>query len=65
MSLKSFHLLFIGLSIALSVFFSAWAAGQYRVEHGAGYLVTAAMSMAASVALGVYGAAFRRKTRGM
>jgi hypothetical protein len=65
MSLKAFHLLFIGLSIALSVFFAAWATGQYRVEHGTGYLVTAVMSLTASGALAAYGAAFRRKTRGM
>jgi len=65
MSLKAFHLLFIGLSILLAVFFAAWATGQYRVEHGAGYLVTAVMSLAAGGALVTYGAAFRRKTRGM
>ena len=65
MSLKAFHLLFIGLSILLTVFFAVWASGQYRVEHGTGYLVTAVMSLGASGALVTYGAAFRRKTRGM
>ena len=65
MSLKAFHLFFIALSIALTVFFAAWATGEYRVEHGAGYLVTAAGSLLATGALAVYGAAFRRKTRNM
>ena len=65
MSLKAFHLLFIGLSIVLTVFFAAWAAGEYRIEHGTGYLVTAVGSLGASGALAVYGAAFRRKTRGL
>ena len=65
MSLKAFHLLFIGLSVLLTVFFAAWATGQYRVEQGTGYLVTAVMSLVASGALVTYGAAFRRKTRGM
>jgi hypothetical protein len=65
MSLKAFHLLFIGLSIALTVFFAAWATGQYRVERGTGYLVTAVMSLTAGGALAAYAAAFLRKTRGM
>ena len=65
MSLKAFHLLFIALSIALTVFFAAWAAREYRVEHGTGYLVTSVMSLAASGALVAYGAAFRRKTRSL
>ena len=65
MSLKAFHLLFIGLSIVLAVFFAVWATGQYRADHGMGYLATAVVSLAASGALVAYGAAFRRKTRGM
>ena len=32
MSLRAFHLLFIGLSIVLAAFLAAWAAGQYRIE---------------------------------
>jgi len=65
MSLKAFHLVFVGLSIVLSVFFAAWAAGEYRVGHQTGYLVTAVASLTASGALAMYVAAFRRKTRGM
>ncbi|OFV92401.1 MAG: hypothetical protein A3H95_04885 [Acidobacteria bacterium RIFCSPLOWO2_02_FULL_64_15] len=65
MSLRAFHLLFIGLSVALLLFFAAWATGRYQVERAIGYLVTAVVSLAASGALAAYGAAFRRKTRGM
>jgi hypothetical protein len=65
MSLRAFHLLFIGLSVILTAFFAAWAAGQYRVEHQPGYVVAAAVSLAAGAGLAVYGAAFQRKTRQM
>lgn len=65
MSLRAFHLLFIALSVVLTVFLAVWAMGQYRVGRGAGYLVTAVLALAASGALTAYAAAFRRKTRGM
>lgn len=65
MSLKTIHLVFIALSVILTAFFAAWAAGQYRVEHQTGYLVAAAGSLAAGAGLVVYGAAFQRKTRQM
>ncbi len=65
MSLRAFHLLFIALSVILTAFFAAWAAGQYRVEQRPGYVVAAAVSLAAGAVLAVYGAAFQRKTRQM
>jgi hypothetical protein len=65
MSLRVFHLLFIALSVILTAFFAAWAAGQYRVEHQAGYVVAAALALAAGAGLALYGAAFQRKTRRM
>jgi hypothetical protein len=65
MSLRAFHLLFIALSVILTAFFAAWAAGQYRIEHDSGYIVAAAVSLAAGAGLAVYGAAFQRKTRQM
>jgi hypothetical protein len=65
MSLKTFHLVFIALSVILTAFFAAWAAGEYRVEHQSGYVVAAAVSLAAGAGLAVYGAAFQRKTRQM
>jgi hypothetical protein len=63
MSLKTIHLLFVALSVILTAFFAAWAAGQYRVEQESGYLVVAAVSLAGGASLVVYGAAFQRKTR--
>ena len=63
MSLRAFHLLFIALSVVLAAFFAAWAAWQYRVQHQAGYAVTAAAALASCGGLAAYGAAFRRKTR--
>ena len=65
MSLRTFHLVFVTLSVILTAFFAAWAAGQYRVEHQPGYVAAAAVSLAAGAVLAVYGAAFQRKTRQM
>ena len=63
MSLRTFHLLFIALSVILPAFVAAWAAGQYRVDHQSGYVVAAAASLTAGAGLAAYGAAFQRKMR--
>jgi hypothetical protein len=63
MSLRSFHLVFIGVSVILAAFVAAWAEQQYQTAHAAGYAVTAVLSLAAGGALIAYGAAFQRKTR--
>jgi hypothetical protein len=63
MSLRAFHLLFIAMSVVLAAFFAAWAVGEYRTGHEAGYAVTAVGSLASAAALAVYGAKFQRKTR--
>ena len=65
MSLRAFHLLFIGLSVVLAAFVAAWAAGQYRLEHEVQYLMTSIVALAASGSLAAYGAMFRRKTRNL
>jgi hypothetical protein len=65
MSLRAFHLLFIGLSVALAAFFAAWAGGQYRLEHESIYAVTVAGALAAGGGLAVYGTRFQRKTRNL
>jgi hypothetical protein len=65
MSLRAFHLLFIGLSAVLAAFVAAWALGQYRAGAGAGYTVAAVVSLGAGGALSAYAVAFQRKTRGM
>jgi hypothetical protein len=63
MGLRSFHLLFIAMSVLLAAFFAAWAGGQYQLEHEAIYAVTAAGSLLLGAALTVYGARFQRKTK--
>jgi hypothetical protein len=65
MSLRAFHLLFIALSVVLTAFFAAWAMGEYRIGHGAVYLVAAVASLASGIGLVVYGARFQRKTRSL
>lgn len=65
MSLRAFHLLFIGLSVILAAFSAAWAGGQYRLEHEMIYAVTVAGSLATGAGLAVYGAKFQRKTRNL
>ncbi len=64
MSLKNIHILFIVLSIALTVMMGVWAAGMYASPTGsAGYLVTAALSLLAGAALTVYAVKFMQKAR--
>ena len=63
MSLRMFHMVFIGVSVVLAAFVAAWAVQQYQTAHALGYVTTAALSLAAGGALIAYGAAFQRKTR--
>ena len=65
MSLKAFHLLLIGLSAILAVFFAAWSIGEYRVAHEFSYVAACALGVATAGTLVVYGASFQKKTRGM
>ena len=63
MSLRAFHLLFIALSVILTAFFAAWAAGQYLSAHDVSYAITGLMSLASGVGLVFYGVAFQKRTR--
>jgi hypothetical protein len=63
MSLKAFHLFFIGASIILAAFVTAWATGQYRALHDASYVITACVCAALGAGLVVYAAKFQRKAR--
>ena len=63
MSLRMFHIVFIGVTVALAAFVAAWALHEYQTAHAAGYLATAAASLAAGGGLIVYGTRFQRKTR--
>jgi hypothetical protein len=63
MSLKAFHLFFIGVSIVLAAFTAAWATGQYRAAGELGYLATAAGGVLAGIGLAVSAARFQKKVR--
>lgn len=64
MSLKGIHILFIVLSIALTVMMGVWAAGMYISPTGSvGHLGTAVLSLLAGAALSVYAVKFVRKAR--
>lgn len=65
MSLRAFHLLFIGLSVVLAAFVAAWAIGQYRAEAHPGYAVSSVAALVAGASLAVYGGRFQRKTRNL
>jgi steroid 5-alpha reductase family enzyme len=65
MSIRSFHLFFISLSVLLMAFMAAWATGQYRVEHDAVDVVWGLVAVCAGGLMIVYGTAFRRKTRNL
>jgi hypothetical protein len=63
MSLRMFHMVFIGVSVVLAAFVAAWAGQQYQAAHTVSYAVTAALSLAAGCGLIAYVAAFQRKTK--
>ena len=63
MSLRMFHIVFIGVTVVLAAFVSAWAGQQYQASHAVGYAMTAATSLAAGGGLIVYAIAFQRKTK--
>ena len=63
MSLRMFHMVFIGVTVVLAAFVAAWAVQQFQATHAAGYVMTAAASLAAGGGLIVYGTTFQRKTR--
>ena len=63
MSLRMFHMVFIGVTVVLAAFVAAWAGTQYQAAHAAVYAVTAALALAAGGGLIAYGAAFQRKTK--
>ena len=65
MSLRAFHLVFIGASVMLAAFVAAWSAQQYQADHAVSDAVTAVAALASGVGLAFYGAAFQRKTKGL
>lgn len=61
MSLKGFHLLFVGMASALTLAFSWWAFDAYRASESGAYAWTAAGAVIVTVALLIYGVVFYRK----
>jgi len=58
MSLKQFHLIFIIFSILICLLYGLWALNYPNVNGEAFYTVSAFVSFACSIALGVYAGTF-------
>ena len=63
MGLRSFHILFIAVSVALAAFMAAWAVSQYRQLHELRFVLTSIVSVLGGGALAFYGTKFLQKTR--
>jgi predicted Co/Zn/Cd cation transporter (cation efflux family) len=63
MSLRRFHMVFIGVTVVLAAFVAAWAVQEYQSAHAVVYAMTAALSLVAGGGLIAYGTAFQRKTK--
>ena len=64
MSLKAFHLVFILVSVALSVWFGFWSLGEFETTSETTFLIYSALSFMSGIGLSVYLVSFLRKTRG-
>lgn len=61
MSLRIFHIVFVSVSIALSLFVTVWGAREYLATRSPGALTIAIVFLAGGVALIVYaGKVFRK-----
>jgi hypothetical protein len=61
MSLRIFHVIFITISIALSVFVAVWGVREFVATHNASALILAFVFLAGGVVLVMYaGKAFRK-----
>ena len=65
MSLKAFHLFFIGVSTILALGFSSWCFMEYRANGNALYAVASGVSVVGGIALVYYGLRFARKLKGI
>lgn len=65
MSLKAFHIVFMIVSMLLSLGFGVWAVRNYRADGDVSYLVCGLASFAFAGAMLVYGRWFMRKLRGV
>ncbi len=64
MSLKAFHIVFIGASTLLAFGVSAWCFRQYFEDHKAGDLILAQICLVSGIALVIYGKKMLRKLKG-
>lgn len=63
MSLKTFHLVFIAVSILMAIGFGVWEVLMYAEDSATGRLIAALLSFAIAVALTLYGIRFVRKQK--
>jgi hypothetical protein len=63
MSLKAFHVLFVTISVLITLGFGIWSLQQYGATGSSGSLALGIASFVVSVALVVYGVAFLKKLK--
>lgn len=63
MSLRIFHVIFITVSIALSVFVTVWGVREFLASHSNGALVLAVVFLLGGVVLVIYANRAFRKLR--
>lgn len=63
MSLKTFHIFFIALSILLAIGFGVWEVREYADGGASGRLIAASLSFLVAAGLIVYGVRFVRKLK--
>jgi hypothetical protein len=63
LSLRSFHVFFIAVSILLSLWVGVWGIGSYRSGGDASGLAVAGLFLLVGIVLLVYGFKVRRKLR--
>ena len=63
MSLRSFHLLFIAVSVAFAVGFGAWLVENYLRDGNVLWILAVTLCLACAAGMVVYGVRFSRKTR--
>lgn len=65
MSLKAFHLFFIGVSTVLALGFASWCFMEYRAQSNALYALAGGAAAASAAALVYYGLRFARRLKGI
>jgi hypothetical protein len=55
MSLRAFHIIFVIVTVALSLFVTMWGIREFRQEQNGGALALAVVFFLTAVALSIYG----------